>query len=95
MVITAEDGEEALAQIKSQRPNLVIMDVIIPKVNGFEVLKTMHADPQLAAIPVLILTNLSQSSDVQEARNYGAIDFLSKFNVSFEDLLLRVQQILG
>ena len=94
-VVVARDGEETLKQMEAEQPDLVILDIIMPKLNGFEVIKTAKADPKLANIPILVLTNLSQPSDEQEARTSGANDFITKFNASFDDVVVHVQQLIG
>jgi len=94
-VIVAQDGEEALAKIISDKPSLVLLDIIMPKQNGFEVLRAVQANPDISATPIIVLTNLSQASDEQEARKYGAIDFITKSNASFNDVLLKIEQFLG
>lgn len=91
-VVTAKDGEEALVKMRTERPDLVLLDIIMPNLNGFEVLKSVQADPELSTISVMVLTNLSQASDEKEARDYGAVDFMTKSDVSFNEVLLRVQQ---
>lgn len=93
-VVIAENGEDAIEQIASVRPDLVLLDVIMPRKDGFEVLKAVKADPALAHIPIIMLTSLGQSSDEQTARDYGANDFLVKSDVSLNDILLRVQHLL-
>lgn len=94
-VEVAHDGEEALAKLGTTQVDLVLLDLIMPKVNGFEVLKTIKADPSLAAIPVMVLSNLSQSDDETEARGYGAIDFIVKADISLKDLLARIEYVLS
>lgn len=94
-VTVAHDGIEVLEILKTFRPNLILMDLIMPKVNGFEVLKTIKQDKDLMNIPVVVLTNLSQSSDEEEARSYGIADFLVKADVSLKDLLTRLGELLG
>ncbi len=89
-VVVAHDGEEALMQAKATNPDLLLLDLIMPKMNGFEVLKEMNADPALLDIPVIVLTNLSQSNDEAEARDYGVIDFVVKADVSLRDLLAKI-----
>lgn len=91
-VATAKDGEEALAKMRTDQPDLVLLDIIMPNLNGFEVLKAIQADSELSTIPVMVLTNLSQASDEKEARGYGAVDFMTKSDVSFNEVLLRIQQ---
>jgi len=93
-VITANNGNEAIAVTSAARPDLVMLDLILPEKNGFEVLKVLRADPETAATPVIVLTNLSQASDEAEARRYGAADFLVKSNVSLNDVQLRIGQLI-
>ena len=90
-VVVVGNGEDALEQIKTLRPDLVLLDLIMPKMNGFEVLKALQADSELTAIPVVVLTNLSQSADEVEARSYGAVDFIVKADISLNDLLARIE----
>jgi two-component system alkaline phosphatase synthesis response regulator PhoP len=94
-VTVAHDGTEVLEILKTFKPNLILMDLIMPKVNGFEVLKAIRQDKDLMSIPVVVLTNLSQSSDEEEARSYGIADFLVKADISLKDLLIRLGELLG
>ena len=93
-VIVAEDGEAALEEIRTHRPDLILLELILPKLDGFMVLKTLKADAMTATIPVIILTSLSQESDENEARNSGAADFLVKSEVSLNDILARLERLL-
>jgi DNA-binding response OmpR family regulator len=92
-VILAEDGEQALEQMRTTHPDLVLLDIIMPKLNGFEVLQAAKVDPAISAIPVAVLTNLSQLNDEQEARTAGAVDFIVKADVSLNDLLARIERL--
>jgi two-component system alkaline phosphatase synthesis response regulator PhoP len=94
-VIVAQDGEEALVKLKSSKPDLLLLELLMPKVNGFEVLQAMKDDSSLKDIPVLVLTNLAQESDEAEARSYGIVDFMVKADISLRDLTMRIQEILG
>jgi DNA-binding response OmpR family regulator len=94
-VILAHDGEEAVAVMREQQPDLVLLDIIMPKLNGFEVMQAARAEPDLAAIPIAVFTNLSQLSDEQEARDLGAVDFIVKADVSLNDLLARVERLFA
>lgn len=86
-VVVAQDGEEALAKIKAEMPDLVLLDLIMPKMTGFEVLKAVKEDPALKNIPVMILSNLSQTTDAAEAKQLGADEFLVKSNHSLKELI--------
>jgi DNA-binding response OmpR family regulator len=92
-VLLAHDGTETLDVMRSARPDLVLLDLIMPKLNGFEVLQAVQADAELSTIPIAVFTNLSQLSDEQEARRLGAVDFIVKADVSLNDLVARVARV--
>jgi PleD family two-component response regulator len=94
-VVVAHDGEEALDKITAEMPDLVLLDLIMPKLNGFEVLKKVKADDSLKSIPVVILSNLSQDTDEAEVKKLGAADFIVKSNISLQDLIAKVNQLLA
>jgi two-component system alkaline phosphatase synthesis response regulator PhoP/two-component system response regulator VicR len=77
-VRTAADGEEALAAVAQERPDLIILDVMMPRMDGFETLKRLKADPALAEIPVIMLTARAQDEDVFEGYGTGATWYLTK-----------------
>jgi two-component system, OmpR family, alkaline phosphatase synthesis response regulator PhoP len=93
-VATAADGQEALSSIREHRPDLVLLDLIMPKMQGFEVLRVAKADDTIAAIPIVVLSNLSQESDLQRCRDAGALDFLVKSDLSLEQLVEYVRSHL-
>ncbi len=93
-VVVAENGEEGVAQILAVRPHLVLLDIIMPKMDGFEVLQVVKANIEVAHIPIIVFTNLSQPSDEEAALSYGAAEFLVKANVSLNDVLLRLERLL-
>jgi CheY-like chemotaxis protein len=93
-VSVAHNGEEALELLKTMTPDIVLLDLIMPKVSGFEVLQAMKQDENLKNIPVLVLTNLSQGSDEAEARSLGVVDFMVKADVSLKDLLAKLEELL-
>ena len=94
-VITAADGEEALRLVRTEQPDLILLDLIIPKVQGFEVLRTLKADAQTAAIPVIVLSNLSQEHDRDATLAAGAMAHLVKANISLENLVATVDRALA
>ena len=79
-VEVAYDGEEGLEKIKEQKIDLVLLDLMIPKLGGMELLGRVRADEKLKKIPVVILSNLSQEQDIQRAKELGVKDFLIKSN---------------
>jgi DNA-binding response OmpR family regulator len=94
-VLEAVDGEEALRMARAEGPDLILLDLIMPKLQGFEVLHALKAEPATAAIPVLILSNLGQDSDVKQAMEAGAAGYLVKANLTLHDLGKRIGELLG
>jgi DNA-binding response OmpR family regulator len=93
-VKVAKDGEEVLALLKTYQPDLVLMDIILPKKLGFEVLEEIQANTKLSHAPVMILSNLGQDSDIQRAKELGAIDYFIKAKVVIDDLIKRIKSFL-
>lgn len=93
-VETAQDGLDGLNKIKSVLPDLVIMDVMLPKLNGIEAMEKAKADPAIAKIPFLVLSNLSTTDDAQEALQKGAAAFLVKSDVTPSQVVAKVKEIL-
>ncbi len=94
VVTTAADGEEALRQASASRPDVVLLDLIMPKLQGFEVLRRLKQDEATARIPVIVLSNLGQDSDVRQALDLGAVAYLVKSNLSLQDLVKKVRAVL-
>lgn len=95
IVVVARDGDETLILAKKEMPDVILLDLIMPKLNGFEVLKDLKKDAKLAKIPVVILSNLGQDSDEKEALKLGATDFYVKSDLSLEDLIKNIHTLLG
>lgn len=93
-VLEARNGEEALAVIREQRPDLVFLDVMMPKINGFEVTEQVRADPELAGVKIILLTAKGQESDREVGKLAGANDYMTK-PFSPTKILDRARQILG
>jgi DNA-binding response OmpR family regulator len=89
----AGDGEETLAKVKSWKPDLILLDIMMPKLSGFEVCKRLRADPALHSIGVLMITALDQQSDIDRAVEAGTDDFVTK-PINKSELLLRVRALL-
>jgi len=94
-VLAANDGEGAVEALRSSKPDLVLLDLIMPKLDGISVLRQMKGDDALRAVPVVILTNLSSGDKVAEAMQLGTFDFLVKANYSLDDVLKKVNDRLG
>lgn len=91
----AYDGEEGLAAVRRDRPDLVLLDIRLPVADGFRVLEQMHGDPELAAIPVLILSNYSEPAVIDRGLALGARDYLIKSRTTPLELSLKVRALLG
>lgn len=90
---TAADGEETLRKIAQWRPDLILLDIMMPKISGFEVCKRLRADPATREVAVLMVTALDQPSDIERAVEVGTDDFLTK-PINKTELLLRVRSLL-
>jgi DNA-binding response OmpR family regulator len=93
-VTQAFDGEEALNLIKEIHPDLMVLDLILPKVSGFEVMESISVDPGLTGIPVMILSNLAQDTDIQKTKHLGAVEYFVKVRVSIDDLVIKIKTVL-
>lgn len=93
-VVRASDGDEALNFLTEQgvKPDLILLDLILPKKNGFEVLETIRQDPLLEKLPVMIISNLGQPSDIERGKALGIIDYFVKARLSIEELVNKVKQ---
>jgi len=94
-VVTAVDGEEALRLARTEVPDLILLDLIMPKLQGFEVLRALKQDPATAHIPVIVLSNLGQAQDVQRTMEGGAVAYFVKANLSLQALANRVEEVLA
>ena len=93
-VSEAVDGEEGLKKIKDEKPDLILLDLILPGIDGFEVLAKMKEDQSLSQIPVVILSNLGQRDEVEKGLNLGAVDFLIKAHFTPGEVIERIKYIL-
>ncbi|MBI2506832.1 MAG: response regulator [Candidatus Colwellbacteria bacterium] len=95
-VVRAKDGEETLRVMREAKPDLVLLDLILPgKYDGFEVLQKMKEDPTLDNRPVVIISNLGQESDIAKVRQLGAVEYFVKAKTSIDDLINKIQGLLG
>ncbi len=93
-VISAPDGEEAVAKIKETKPEVVVLDIMMPKLDGIGVLWEMKADPATEKIPAVMLTNLSDAETVSKILEAGAADYLLKSDQSIEQVVQKVREVL-
>jgi DNA-binding response OmpR family regulator len=85
-VETAYDGKEGLEKAKSFLPDLILLDLIMPVLDGYQVLQEMQKDPVLEKIPVIVLSNLGQEEEIAKAKRLGAKDFIIKANLDISEL---------
>lgn len=94
-VVTADDGELGWKSAQELRPDLILLDIMLPKMDGLQVLKLLHEDATLASIPVFILSNRSTSNDVQLARALGALHFFTKGSSALHDVVWHIRHACG
>lgn len=92
-VISALDGQEGLRLAKEQIPDLILLDLILPKMSGFEVLQALKQTPETQNIQVLVLTNLEGLQDVQKAIDLGATTYLVKSDYHLQDIVAKVKKV--
>jgi twitching motility two-component system response regulator PilH len=93
-IIVAEDGEQAVELTKSKRPGLILMDVVMPKLNGFQATRKLSKDDETSSIPIIIVSSKNQETDKLWGLRQGAKGYLSK-PVSEQDLINEVNGLLG
>lgn len=94
-MLSALDGEIGIRLAREEKPDLILLDIILPKKDGFEVLQELKSDEATKNIPVVILTNLEGSTDVEKALELGATAYLVKTNYRLEEVVEKVNGILG
>jgi DNA-binding response OmpR family regulator len=92
-VLVAVDGEQALAKARAERPDLVLLDVMMPKMNGFDVCQALRSDPELASMRVLMLTGKGRETEVSKGLGLGADGYITK-PFSTKDLVVQVRLLL-
>ena len=94
-VITAEDGEKAVRAALKELPDIILLDIILPKQNGFEVLRQLKADQATAKVPVILLTNLSQKDEIEQGLKLGAEDYLIKAHFMPSEVVEKIKKVLN
>lgn len=95
ILIHANNAEEALSLLSSESPDIIILDVLLPGVNGFELLEKIKADQKLINIPVILLSNLGQESDIAHGKQLGADRFLIKATLTLDEIVENIRQVLN
>lgn len=93
-VTIANDGEEAVRLAAEVNPDLILLDLILPKMNGFEALEKMRASAANKTTPVIVLSNLGQEEDIKRAEGLGADGYLVKANFSIQDIVAKIRETL-
>jgi DNA-binding response OmpR family regulator len=93
-VTHATNGQEALDILKNYKPDLILLDLILPKKSGFEVMEGIRQDPQLQNAPIIIISNLGQPEDIQKGQELGALEYFIKAKTSIDDLVSNIKGFL-
>lgn len=93
-IIEAINGEEGIKKTKEEKPDLVLLDLILPGIDGFEVLSKIKEDVALAQIPVIVLSNLGQREDVERGLKLGAVDYLIKAHFTPGEIVEKARNAL-
>lgn len=94
-VSVAIQGEEGWQKTKDEHPDIVLLDIILPRLDGFVYLKRLRAHKRLRNLPVIILSNLGQDSDMEQGRELGAVDYIVKSNHTIDAVIERVENVLN
>ncbi len=94
-VVTARDGEEGYKAAAKEKPDLILLDVLMPKLDGFETLKKLKDDPATHNIPVIMLTNLGQKEDIEKGMQEGAVDYLIKAHFVPAEAEAKIKKVLN
>lgn len=92
-ILKATNGEDGLILVQKEKPDLILLDVILPKMDGFMVLKKIKSDPTTKNIPVILLTNLGQDEDINKGKEDGAVAYLVKANLTPSEVIDKVKEI--
>ncbi len=91
-VVEAVDGEKGEEKIKAEKPDMVLLDLILPGIDGFEVLERIKKDPSTSDIPVIILSNLGQKAEIEKGLKLGALDFLIKAHFTPAEIIEKIKE---
>jgi DNA-binding response OmpR family regulator len=94
-VVCASDGEAALALVSSQKPDLVLLDIVLPKKDGYEVLTEVKKNEETKKIPIILLTNMGSPADVEKALALGATTYLVKADYRLEEITAKIKEALN
>lgn len=92
--VTATDGESGLQKAKTEKPDLILLDQILPDMRGNDIVKTLKAEEETKHIPMVVLSNFGQNELIKEAIAMGAVDYILKYQIEPKDLVQRVKELL-
>ncbi len=93
-VVHQKNGLDGLEYLKANKPDLILLDIILPKLSGFELMEKIQSDSQYHPAPIVIISNLGQDTDIERGQALGAIGYFVKARVSMEDLVSKVKDFL-
>lgn len=93
-MINAYDGKTGVQMATKENPNLILLDLILPKIDGFEIFKILKGDPKTRDIPIIILTNLEQVQGIDKLIEYGPINYLVKANYTLDEIVVKIKETL-
>ncbi|KPJ54719.1 hypothetical protein AMJ47_03750 [Parcubacteria bacterium DG_72] len=93
-VSEAIDGERGIESAKIEKPDLILLDLILPGIDGFEVLARIKSDPEASEIPIIILSNLGQKDDIEKGLNMGAVDYLIKAHFTPAEIIEKIRTVM-
>jgi len=94
-MVSALDGKAGLEKAKSEKPDLILLDLVLPKMHGFEVLQALKKDAATKDIPIIVLTNLEGMGDVEKALELGATTYLVKASYTLEEIVVKIKKALA
>jgi DNA-binding response OmpR family regulator len=94
-IVSAMDGEAGVKAAQAEKPDLILLDLVLPKMHGFEVLKTLKADEATKDIAIIVLTNLESMGDIEKALEMGATTYLVKASYTLEEVVQKIKKTLG
>lgn len=90
----ALDGQEGIEMIKQEKPDVILLDILLPKMDGWEVLNALKKEESVKDIPVILLTNLGQEEDVKKGLELGAVDYLIKAHFVPQEVIEKIKEVL-
>jgi DNA-binding response OmpR family regulator len=91
----ASDGDEALTVLQTLVPDIILLDLVMPRKDGFATLAELRQREQLKAVPVIVASNLGQKEDIDKATGLGATDYIIKSDLSMDDLISKIEKVTG